>query len=156
MRRAAPALLATAGALGLLTTFHTAPAETTHAVATAPPSTDTTSTPTSQGPVNAPETAAPTTTAAPTIRSATGPDMFTRFGDVQVQAVLQGGRLVDVRSIRLPFDRARSQRISDEAAPRLRNEALQAQSAQIDLVSGATYTSEGYIQSLQGALDALR
>ena len=54
---------------------------------------------------------------------------------------------------RNPFDRERSQYISQQAEPYLRQEALQAQSAQIDLVSGATYTSYSYAQSLQSALD---
>jgi uncharacterized protein with FMN-binding domain len=53
----------------------------------------------------------------------------------------------------LPSDRDRSLRISQQAEPLLRNEALQAQSANVDLLSGATYTSEGYARSLQGALD---
>jgi uncharacterized protein with FMN-binding domain len=77
----------------------------------------------------------------------------TRYGDVQVRAVVQGGRLVDVQALTLPSDRERSARISDFAGPELHDEALQAQSANIDVVSGATYTSEGYAQSLQAALD---
>jgi hypothetical protein len=53
----------------------------------------------------------------------------------------------------LPFDRSRSQEISQVVGPLLRSEALAAQSASIDVVSGATYTSNGYAQSLQSALD---
>ena len=77
----------------------------------------------------------------------------TRYGDVQVEVVLSGSRITDVKPLQLPYDRARSQFISDQAAPLLRQEALDAQSAQIDTLSGATYTSEGYAQSLQAALD---
>jgi uncharacterized protein with FMN-binding domain len=55
----------------------------------------------------------------------------------------------------LPSDKPKSARISQAAGPRLRQEALSAQSANIDVVSGATYTSEGYAQSLQGALDQI-
>jgi uncharacterized protein with FMN-binding domain len=58
-----------------------------------------------------------------------------------------------VRALALPNDRPRSQFISAQAEPLLRSEALSAQSARIDIVSGATYTSEGYAQSLQAALD---
>jgi uncharacterized protein with FMN-binding domain len=156
MRRAAPALIATAGALGVLATFHSAPVKATHVAASGapPPAAGTASTTpaTSSGTVES--TTTPTTAA--TTRAVTGPDIGTRYGDVQVQVVLQGQRMIEVRSIRLPFDRSRSQRISDFAAPRLRAEALRAQSAAIDLVSGATYTSEGYVQSLQGALDRAR
>ena len=53
----------------------------------------------------------------------------------------------------MPFGRSRSQYISEQAAPYLHDEVLQAQSAHIDVVSGATYTSESYMQSLQSALD---
>jgi len=70
--------------------------------------------------------------------------------------VLRGTKIVDVQPLTLPSDRSRSRRISELAAPLLRTEALQAQSANIDLLSGASYTSEGYAESLQGALDNAR
>jgi uncharacterized protein with FMN-binding domain len=76
----------------------------------------------------------------------------TQFGAIQVAATVQGRQIVDVRALQLPFDRARSQFISTQAEPLLRSEALQAQSANIQLLSGATFTSEAYAQSLQGAL----
>ena len=81
-----------------------------------------------------------------------GPVVSTRWGPVQVQIVVAGGRLQDVVALRLPTGR-HSGEISDWSEPILRQEALQAQSANIDIVSGATYTSEGYARSLQGALD---
>lgn len=89
-------------------------------------------------------------------RTVQGPDEPNRFGDVQVEVVMQGNRLVDVRALQLPFDRPRSKYISDQAAPILRQEALDAQGANIDLVGGATYTSDGYARSLQAALDQAR
>jgi len=108
----------------------------------------------------------PTTTTAPATGSAasgrytdgnfTGPDAPNRYGDVQVQAVVKNGHLTDVIALQLPQDRARSQQISEYSAPILHDEAIQSQSAQIDTVSGATYTSRGYIESLQAALDAAR
>ncbi len=79
--------------------------------------------------------------------------MTNDYGDVQVRVTLNGSKIVDVQALKLPSDRSRSARISNAAGPILRTEALQAQSAHIDLVSGATYTSESYAQSLQGALD---
>jgi uncharacterized protein with FMN-binding domain len=76
-----------------------------------------------------------------------------RFGDVQVRISVKGGRITDIQTPHMPFDRPRSQEISQEAAPLLYHEVLQAQSAQIDSLSGATYTSDAYAQSLQSALD---
>jgi uncharacterized protein with FMN-binding domain len=72
---------------------------------------------------------------------------------VQVQVKVRGGRIVSITNLVLPFDRSRSQEISQIAGPLLRTEALTAQSASIDVVSGATYTSNGFAQSLQSALD---
>jgi uncharacterized protein with FMN-binding domain len=82
-----------------------------------------------------------------------GDVVATQFGDVQVRLVESGGTMTDVQAIQLPFDRQRSQEISQYVEPILHSEALQAKSAQIDLVSGATYTSEAYRESLQSALD---
>jgi uncharacterized protein with FMN-binding domain len=77
----------------------------------------------------------------------------TRFGDVQVRLIEAGGRISEVQALQMPYDRRRSLEISQFVAPILESEALQAQSAQIDTVSGATYTSEAYRESLQSALD---
>jgi uncharacterized protein with FMN-binding domain len=77
----------------------------------------------------------------------------TQFGDIQVRLVVSGGKIVDVQALQLPSDRRRSAQISQFSEPILHSEALQAQSAQIDTVSGATYTSEAYRESLQSALD---
>ena len=83
----------------------------------------------------------------------TGSTIQIPFGNVQVQVVVKGGRITDVQPLQMPTAHARSQMISQYVAPMLRQEALQAQNAQINLVSGATYTSEAYAQSLQAALD---
>jgi uncharacterized protein with FMN-binding domain len=100
--------------------------------------------------------AATTATTAAARETVAGSVIRTKFGDVQVQATVQGGHLLDVVALQLPFDRQKSQNISDRAAPMLRAEALAAQSARIDTISGATYTSNAYAQSLQAALDAAR
>lgn len=89
----------------------------------------------------------------PGTKTVDGPVVDSEFGPYQVRATFTGGRLTDVRIITTPPDR-HSQRIAQEAAPTLREEALQAQSAHIDTVSGATATSEAYAQSLQAAIDA--
>ena len=83
----------------------------------------------------------------------TGSNISMRFGDVQVKVIVKGGHIVDVQTPQMPFDRPRSAEISQQAAPLLHDEVLQAQSAQIDSLSGATYTSDAYAQSLQSALD---
>lgn len=82
-----------------------------------------------------------------------GPVVDSDYGPYQVRVTFSGTRITDVSIIREPSDR-HSQRIAQAAAPTLREEALQAQSSQIDTVSGATATSDAYTQSLQGALDA--
>ena len=78
----------------------------------------------------------------------------TQYGPVQVQVQLSAGRVVAATAIDYPRDRGQSRQISNAALPVLASEAVAAQSAQIDTVSGATYTSDGYRRSLQAALDA--
>jgi uncharacterized protein with FMN-binding domain len=151
-------IIATLGILGLLASFHTSPGTSTRSAgaavrgtappaATAPPPQGATPQPQPSGGTQSP----PTTTADR--RTVAGDTVPTDYGDVQVNIVVSGGRIVDVQAPQLPSDRSRSVRISNYAGPQLRQEALQAQSANIDTVSGATYTSDGYAQSLQSALD---
>jgi uncharacterized protein with FMN-binding domain len=97
--------------------------------------------------------ASPSATAANATKKVDGDVVGTRFGDVQVRLIEVGGKIADVQALQLPFDRRRSNEISQYAEPILRGEALQAQSAQIDTVSGATYTSDAYDRSLQSAID---
>ncbi|MFC8244557.1 FMN-binding protein [Streptomyces chartreusis] len=87
-------------------------------------------------------------------RTVTGESTQTRYGPVQVRITLKDGRLTDVTALAYPQQNPRDQQINGYAIPRLRSETLSAQSADIDTVSGATYTSEGYRQSLQSALDS--
>lgn len=77
----------------------------------------------------------------------------TDYGPVQVAIVVHSGTIVDVKALQLTNQGDRSVAISAAAVPILRHEALQAQSAKIDTVSGATYTSDGYRRSLQSAID---
>jgi uncharacterized protein with FMN-binding domain len=72
---------------------------------------------------------------------------------VQVQAVVADGKLTNVNVLQVPDNGGYEDQIVSIALPELKSEALSAQSANIDVVSGATYTSEGYAQSLQAALD---
>ncbi|MBO2453456.1 FMN-binding protein [Actinomadura barringtoniae] len=94
-------------------------------------------------------------TAPPASASGTykGKVVDTRYGPVQVEATVSQGRITAVRAIRLPSDNGRDREIAAIAVPQLTQEAIAAGNAHIDAVSGATYTSEGYISSLQSALD---
>lgn len=107
--------------------------------------------PASRAPAASAAPAAPAKPAAPT-GSFTGSSVSTQFGNVQVQIVVSGGKITDVKALRLTDDGGRSVQISNYAAPILRSEVLQSQSAQVASVSGATYTSDGYLTSLQSAL----
>jgi uncharacterized protein with FMN-binding domain len=155
MRRSLAAIAGTiAGLIALLSFKSGSSRRVPGLVARSSATTTPTTAPTSPGadqPVDA-----PTTTTAPPKKTATGPQVDNRYGPVQVQVTVQGSTILDVEAVQLPTDRRRSQEISDQAAPILRQEALAAQSARIDVVSGATYTSQGYTQSLQAALDAAR
>lgn len=95
-------------------------------------------------------------TASTGTKTVTGDTVQTRWGPVQVRITVRSGRLTEVTAVTYPTENPRDQEINSYALPRLRSEALQAQSANIDTVSGATYTSDGYRQSLQSALDSAR
>jgi len=85
-------------------------------------------------------------------RTVTGPSVSTPYGPVQVRVQVRGARLVDVGAVQTPSGDPRSRAISAFAVPQLRRQALAAQSARIDGVSGASYTSAGLMRSLQAAL----
>ena len=78
----------------------------------------------------------------------------TRFGSVQVQITVQAGKITDVTALQLTDAERKSVQISNRAAPLLRDEVLQSQSADVQTISGATVTSDAYLNSLQAALDA--
>jgi uncharacterized protein with FMN-binding domain len=86
----------------------------------------------------------------------TGDAINTPYGTVQIALVVQNGQIVDVQELQLPSDRQLSAQISREAGPMLRQEVLQAQSANIQGVSGASYTSYGFYLSLQSALGRIQ
>lgn len=98
----------------------------------------------------APGTPGPT---APPDRTIAGQPFQTGYGIVQVQVVLSGSRIHDVSFLQLTSGDPRSQDINSQAGPILLQQTLSAQGSGINGVSGATYTSQGYIQSLQSALD---
>jgi len=139
--RTAPAPAATAPPATAPPADPSSPAPPTHAPPPAPTPATT--------PAPAPPAAAP----ANTQQSYDGDPVDNQFGTVQVRITVQNHKITAVDALQMPYDHMRSQYISEQAGPMLQQEALQAQSAQIDLISGATYTSESYAQSLQSAID---
>ncbi|MGO4432328.1 FMN-binding protein [Paenarthrobacter sp. RAF9] len=83
-----------------------------------------------------------------------GTQVQTRFGTVQVRVTIQDGKITEVTPLQLTDAERKSAQISSRAAPILRSEVLQAQSANVQTVGGATVTSDAYLTSLQAALDA--
>ncbi|MFK0010097.1 FMN-binding protein [Paenarthrobacter sp. NPDC090520] len=95
-----------------------------------------------------------TTGGSTTAATYDGAAVQTRFGTVQVQVTIQGGKITEVTALQLTDAERKSAQISSRAAPVLRSEVLQAQSASVQTVGGATVTSDAYLTSLQAALDA--
>jgi uncharacterized protein with FMN-binding domain len=87
------------------------------------------------------------------VTTATGAPITTQFGTTQVQVTIKNGKITDVKTLQSPANEPQSQQISSQAIPLLQASALSKQSAAIDTVSGATYTSGSYAASLQSALD---
>lgn len=82
----------------------------------------------------------------------TGPVADAYFGSVQISAAISGGKLSDVSFLQYPNDRRTSEQINQQAMPILVDEAVAAQSANVDIVSGATQTSQAFKESLSAAL----
>lgn len=124
-------------------------------VAAAPPAADASPTPagTSAATTPRPSPASASSPPATASRTVTGQAIDTRYGPVQVQLTVAAGRITRVGVVQVPLDTGRDREINDAAVPQLNHEVLAAQSARIDAVSGASYTSQGYEQSLQSALD---
>lgn len=108
-------------------------------------------------------TPAPATTSSPSAtptsgttsgsRTVTGSTASTRWGPVQVELTVSGNKITKASVLQYPNGNGRDAEINDHALPILTQETVSAQSASIDMVSGATVTSDGYLQSLQSALD---
>ncbi len=103
----------------------------------------------------APSGTPPASASAPSAAKQTfvGASTSTPYGDVQVQVTISGTSITDVSAVHLTDADGRSVQISNRAAPVLRSEVLSAQSSKVHMVSGATYTSDAYLTSLQSALD---
>jgi FMN-binding domain len=164
MRRVILAIVATAAALVLLLSFktHTQSAATggSPAAALGSPTPGAGSAGTgggtgTGGDAGATSTAGSTAVPAGPGKTVTGKVWPTIYGPVQVRITVAGGRITAASALEYPVNTPRDQQINAFAIPQLNQEAVTAGSAKIDAVSGATYTSGGYIGSLQSALDQL-
>jgi uncharacterized protein with FMN-binding domain len=152
MRRTIAMLAVTVVGVILILTFRSHP-ETPTAV---PPATDRTGRTGASSGAAAPSATAPLTRALPRGHHVvTGDAEQTQWGIVQVRVTVDARRIVDVRALRLPNSNPLDVQLSGRAVRVLRPAVLAAQSADVDMVSQATVTSDGYLRSLQSALDEL-
>lgn len=156
MRRLVLWFASTVTVVVLLFGYHTSTEGTEAASAT--PSASSPATPASSPSSAAPSATTPSATtpagASTASKTVTGSVASTRWGPVQVQLTVKAGTVTEVTVLQQPDGNPRDTEINAQALPVLVQETLSAQSAQIDMVSGATVTSTGYVQSLQAALDA--
>jgi uncharacterized protein with FMN-binding domain len=157
VRRSPLIVTATVAATAAILTFHphaaTVPKATVSS-STTPASASTTSS--SSGSGSATGTGAATSgSTSGASGTATGTAIATRYGNAQVRVTIKNGKIVTIDALQLQSNDPRSVQISSSAAPILQQEALTAQTAAVDAVSGASYTSASYTQSLQSALSKL-
>jgi uncharacterized protein with FMN-binding domain len=143
MRRIVIWLASTLTIVVLLFGYHTSTNKTSPAAATSDASTPATSS----------ESSKPNTSPPSKITTYIGSVAETRWGPVQVKITVQGGKITNVTVLQQPDGNQRDAEINSQALPILIDETVKAQSANIDMVSGATVTSDGYVRSLQAALD---
>jgi uncharacterized protein with FMN-binding domain len=145
MKRVVLGLVSTVASLVMLLSFKT------HAATpvTAPPAAISTPSTTGATGTSSPAGAAK----ASATRTITGDSVDTRFGPVQVRITVAGGKVTAATAVDYPNNNSRDAQINAYAIPALNQETVQAGNGNIDMVSGATFTSEGYLQSLQSALD---
>lgn len=150
MRRSPIVLAATAAGTAGILAFHAH----TPAVQTATAASTATASPTAT-PTASSGSGSSSSSSAAASRSATGTAVDTQYGAAQVRVTVSNGKIVKIQALELQGNDPRSVQISSSAEPVLQQEALTKQSAGIDAVSGATFTSASYAQSLQSALDKL-
>lgn len=153
MKRIVIAVLSTISGLVLLFSYPTSTNRSVTADAAPVAGTGTTTGGAATGTAAAPAAAAPAAAAAAKSGTFTGATAQTRWGPVQVQIVVANGKITSADAVQYPNGNGNDQRINSYAIPVLNGEAVTASSAKIDMVSGATVTSDGYLQSLQTAID---
>jgi uncharacterized protein with FMN-binding domain len=125
----------------------------TPAAVTSPPAASASPAPGATAPASPARTGASSPAAAGAAKTVTGDVAQTIYGPIQVQVTVKNGKVTAAQATQYPNGSPRDAQINSYAIPALNSEAVAAGSAQIDTVSGATYTSQGYISSLQSALD---
>jgi uncharacterized protein with FMN-binding domain len=154
VRKIVVALMGTVSGLIMLFSYHTSLGGTgTLAVPASTGASTTTSSSAGGSSSSSGNSAGSSSSAGGSATTVTGDTAQTRWGPVQVQITVTGGKITDVTPVQYPNGNGRDQEINSYALPVLAQEALAAQSANIDHVSGATVTSDGYVQSLQSAID---
>jgi uncharacterized protein with FMN-binding domain len=152
-------LMSTLTALVLLFGYHTSTSTSSTAAAAggdssvATPFSGSTTSTGAAGSTSAAATGSSSSSSSAASGTVTGAAADTRWGPVQVQITVADGSITDVSVVQYPTSNGKDQEINARALPILIQETLKAQSASIDMVSGATYTSDGYVTSLQSALD---
>ena len=152
MKRIVIALLSTISGLVLLFSYPTSTNKSVTADAAPVAGTGTTTGAAATGAAAAPTAAAPAAAAAKS-GTFTGATAQTRWGPVQVRIVVANGKITSAQAVRYPNGNGNDAQINAYAIPQLNAEAVAANSAKIDMISGATVTSGGYLQSLQNAVD---
>jgi uncharacterized protein with FMN-binding domain len=145
MKRAPIVLAATAAGLGATLGFSAhsqAPLATAVSTTTAPSS------------APSPSSSSSSPSSSRSTKTVTGGAISTRYGNVQLKVTISGGKITNIEAVQLPSGDGKSAQISSYAEPQLRQSALTAQSANVNTVSGATYTSDGYRTALQATLDS--
>lgn len=150
MKKIILAAMTTISGLVLLFSYHTS----TQSVATTTPGTDTGATQADPDTSAAAPASSATGSASGGDGTFTGDAVQTRYGAVQVEITVANGAITGAEAIRYPNSDRHDQQINAYALPILNAEVVTAQSASIDAVSGATVTSNGYVESLQSAIDA--
>lgn len=156
MRRVILAIVSTVASLVLLLSFktHSTTAGTPAAASSNAAGTTTSDNGTSGTTASGSSSGTSSSTSAGTgTQTVTGASVDTRYGPVQVKITVTNGAITAASAVDYPTSDPRDQQINSYAVPALNQEAVQSGTASIDMISGATYTSEGYIQSLQSALD---
>jgi len=157
MKRTPAVLASTAAGLVAVLALHAGRSSVPLAAATTPTSSPGRTTPSSSRPTSSsPSSTTSTTSTQPgALASAVGTSEQYGYGVLSIKVTVRGKHIEDVTLANLQAPEPYSQSLAQQAIPILRSEVLAAQSARVNTISGATYTSEAYLASLQSALDAL-
>ena len=154
MRRIVIWLASTVTVVVLLFGYHTSTNQTAATAATSPAAAPSSTEPSTPAPSSSASSSSSSKSSSSSgSKTYTGSVAQTRWGPVQVEITVASGKITDVSVLQQPNGNGKDAEINDYALPILVKDTIDQQSAQIDMVSGATVTSDGYVSSLQSALD---